>query len=80
MGHLAVSVCSNEVDYSDLPHTEHDWSRLLFGEIQELIPQDTPEMVHWTHYVDAKLMHDITSVLEILDLWYFHILKNQFNT
>jgi hypothetical protein len=44
---------------------EHDWSRLVYGEISELIPQDAPDplgkMVTLTHYVDANLMHDTIS-------------------
>jgi hypothetical protein len=65
MRHSAIRVRTNEPDYSDLPKMEHDWSRLVYGAIQELIPQDAPDplgkMVTLTHYVDANLMHDTIS-------------------
>jgi hypothetical protein len=62
MRHSAISVHTNEPDYSDSPEMEHDWSRSVYGDIQELIPQDAPnplgKMVNLTHFVDANLMHD----------------------
>jgi hypothetical protein len=38
-----ATICgrTNEPDYSDLPEMEHDWSRSVYGEIQELIPRNT---------------------------------------
>jgi hypothetical protein len=65
MRHSAIRVRTDEPDYSDLPDMEHDWSRSVYGEISELIPQDAPDplgkMVTLTHYVDANLMHDTIS-------------------
>jgi hypothetical protein len=44
---------------------DHDWSRLVYGEVKELIPEDAPDplgkYVTLTHYVNANLMHDIIS-------------------
>jgi hypothetical protein len=49
MRHLAICVHTNEPDYSDLPEMEHDWSRSVYGVIQELIPQDAPNpLVKWS--------------------------------
>jgi hypothetical protein len=62
---LAIHVGTNEPDYSNLPEMEHDWSKLVYGEISELIPQVKPDplgkMVTLTHYEDANLMHDSIS-------------------
>jgi hypothetical protein len=63
--HSAFCVRTDEPDYSDLLLMEHDWLRSAYGEVQELIPQDAPnllgKMVTLTHYVDANLMHDTIS-------------------
>jgi hypothetical protein len=77
MRHSAICVRTSEPDYSDLPEMEHDWSRSVCGEIQELIPQDAPKslgkMVTLTHYVDASLMHDtingrsVTRILHMIN-------------
>ena len=65
MRRSAIRVRTDEPDYSDLPDMEHDWSRSVYGEIKELIPQDAPDplgkYVTLTHYVDANLMHDIAT-------------------
>jgi hypothetical protein len=42
MRHSEICVRTDEPDYSDLPEMEHDWSKSVYGEIQELIPQDAP--------------------------------------
>jgi hypothetical protein len=65
MRHSAIRFRTNEPDYSNLPEVEHDWSRLVYGEISELIPQYAPDplskTVTLTHYVDTSLMHDTIS-------------------
>jgi hypothetical protein len=78
MRHLAICVHTDEPDYSDLPEMEHDWSRLVYGEIQKLIPQDAPDtlgrMVTLTLYVDANLMHDTISGSSVTRI--FHMINN----
>jgi hypothetical protein len=75
MRHAAIRIRTDEPDYSDLPDYQFDWSRSVYGEPKEIIPQDVPpplgRYVTTTHYVDANLMHDLTtgrSVTGILHL------------
>ncbi len=75
MKHSCIRIRTDEPDYSDLPDPEYDWSKSVYGECTELVPDDANEPlgkpVTLTHYVDANLMHDITtgkSVTGILHL------------
>ena len=75
MRHAAIRVRTDEPDYSDIPDFQYDWSRSVYGELKEITPTDAPEplgnFVTLTHYVDANLMHDVTtgkSVTGILHL------------
>ena len=43
MRHSGIRIRTEEPDYSDLPDLDYDWSRSVYGEIVELIPQDIPE-------------------------------------
>jgi hypothetical protein len=44
---------------------EYDWTYTVYGNAKELLPKDAPEplrkYVTLSHYVDANLMHNITS-------------------
>ena len=55
---------THDIDYSDVPTVKHDWFQ-IYGETTELLPTDCTEprgkSVTLTHYVDANLMHDITT-------------------
>ena len=75
MRYASIRVRTEEPDYSDLVDPEYDWSKSVYGEVEEQIPKDAPEPlgkhVTLTHYVDANLMHDVTtgrSVTGILHL------------
>ena len=75
MRHAALRVRTDEPDYSDIPDFQYDWSKSVYGELTEIKPSDAPEPlgnhVTLTHYVDANLMHDVTtgkSVTGILHL------------
>ena len=65
MRHAAIRVRTDEPDYSDIPDFEYDWSKSVYGELEELKPEDAPEPlgqnVIMSHYVDANLMHDVVS-------------------
>jgi hypothetical protein len=43
MRHAAIRIYTEEPDYSDLPEIEHDWSRLVYGEVNEVVPTDASE-------------------------------------
>jgi hypothetical protein len=59
---LAIHVCINEPDCYNLPEMEHEWSKLVYGEISDLIPKVSPDplgkMVTLTHYEYANLILD----------------------
>ena len=65
MRHAAIRVRTDEPDYSDIPDFDYDWSKTVYGELEELKPDDAPEplgkFVTMSHYVDANLMHDVLS-------------------
>ena len=57
--------CIHQPDYSTIPIPEHDWAKTIYGEVKELLPNDTPpplgkEIILMT-YVDANLCHDFTT-------------------
>jgi hypothetical protein len=63
MRNAVLRVRTEEPDFTDLPNHEGDWTRTVYGAIEELLPHDAPEplgkWVTLTHYVDANLMHDL---------------------
>ena len=75
MKSAAIRICTSEPDYSAIPEQDFDWMHTVYGELKEILPTDAPEplgeFVTLTHYVDANLMHDMTtgkSVTGILHL------------
>jgi hypothetical protein len=58
MRHASIRIRTKEPDYSDILDLEHDWSRLVYGELSEILPHDAPKTlgkyVTLTHYVDAN--------------------------
>jgi hypothetical protein len=88
---LAIHVCIDEPDCYNLPEMENEWSKLVYGEISELIPQVATDplgkMVTLTHYENANLMHDsisgrsVTDILYIINRitldWYSNIIKKK---
>ena len=77
MKHGKIRVRIQEPDYSDLPNFVFDWSRTVYGAIEEMLPHDAPEplgkYVTLSHFVDANLMHDLvtgrslTGILHLLN-------------
>jgi hypothetical protein len=65
MRFASIRVRTEEPDFSDVPSPEYDWTYTVYGNVKELLPKDVPEplgkYVTLSHYVDANLMHDITS-------------------
>jgi hypothetical protein len=65
MRHAAIRIRTEEPDYSYLPYFEYDWAKSVYGELKEEIPADAPpaigKSVTLTHFVDANLMHDLTT-------------------
>jgi hypothetical protein len=60
-----IRVRTEEPDNSGLPNFEFDWSRTVDGAIEEVVMNDAPpplgNFVTLCHFVDANLMHDLTT-------------------
>ena len=54
-----ICVCTQELEYSNVPEEEYEWAMSVYGDVSELIPKDVPEplgkYVTLSHYVDANL-------------------------
>jgi hypothetical protein len=65
MLYASIRIRTEEPYYSDLPDNAHDWTYSVYGNVTELLPTDDPEplgnYVTLSHYVDANLMHDVTT-------------------
>jgi hypothetical protein len=75
MRYASIRIRTKKLDYSDLPDNAHDWTYSVYGNVTERLPTDAPEhlgnYVTLSQYVDANLMHDVTtgrSVTGILQL------------
>jgi hypothetical protein len=75
MRYASIRIRTEEPDYSDRIDNAYNWTYSAYGNVTELLPTDAPEplgnYVTLSHYVDANLMHDVTtgrSVTEILHL------------
>ena len=75
--HYAIRYRTKEPDCSHLPRQEYEWTRTVYGNVKEEIPNDIPKplrkRVIMTTYLDANLPHDIvtgksvTAVLHIVN-------------
>jgi hypothetical protein len=59
----ALRIRVNEPDFSDIPDPQYDWAYSVYGDGEEMIPNDIPEplgnYVTLTHFYDANLYHDM---------------------
>ena len=72
-----IRVRTDKPDHSHLPDIEHDWAYSVYGDVEELIPQNMPEplgkSVLLSHYKDANLYHNlvtgraVTGVLHLIN-------------
>ena len=73
----AITIRTEEPDFSSLPEKKYDWEHSVYGDVQELLPDDAPEPlgkpVVLTTYVDANLYHDlitgrsVTGIIEFVN-------------
>jgi hypothetical protein len=65
MRFASIHVRTEEPDYSDIPDHQYDWTYTVYGNTKEVLTKDVPKPLgkHITlsHYVDANLMHDVTT-------------------
>ncbi|KAL7559264.1 hypothetical protein ACA910_009039 [Epithemia clementina (nom. ined.)] len=71
----AIRFCTAKPDYSSLPEQVFDWTRTVYSNAQELIPEDCPEPIgHYvtlTHFKDANLMHDLVTRRSVTAVLHF---------
>ena len=72
-----IVIHTEQLDYSNIPVDEYEWSHSVYGDFKELTPKDTPEplgkFVMLLHYVNANLFHgmitghSVTGILHFLN-------------
>jgi hypothetical protein len=77
MRHAALRIRTGEPDYSGIPEQHFDWAHTVYGNVEEVLPKDLPELlgkpVVLTHYVDANLYHcmltgrSVTAILTLVN-------------
>jgi hypothetical protein len=70
-----IRIRTNEPDYSSMSAEKYDWSRTVYGNVKEAIPNKTPKplgkQVILTCYKDANLYHDFTSGKAVTGILHF---------
>ena len=73
--HYAIRYRTKEPDYSHLPKLNYDWTRTVYGNVKEEIPNDIPEPlgkgVIATIVSDANLFHDIVTGKSVTAILHF---------
>ena len=63
--HYSTRYRTKEPDYSYLPNMKHDWSYTVYGNVQEIIPNNCPKSlgksVTTTTTLDANLLHCVAT-------------------
>ena len=75
MKHATIRFRTGIPDYSAIPDPEYDWEKMVYRKVTECIDDDAPRprgkaVVH-TAYVDANLMHDITTGRSVTAVLHF---------
>lgn len=70
-----IRVRTEEPDFSGIPDGQYDWSRTVYGEVRELIPDDAPKplgkRVVLSEYLDANLYHDLITGRSVTGVLHF---------
>ena len=70
-----IRVCTDKLDYSDLPSKEYDWAKTVYGEVKECKPRDAPipkgKHAVTTTYKDANLYHDLMTGRAVTGVLHF---------
>jgi hypothetical protein len=70
-----IRVRTGEPDYSDIPQQHYDWARTVYGNVEEVVPDDVPiprgKRVVPTAYVDANLYHDLITGRSVTGVLHF---------
>ena len=71
----AIRIRTEEPDYSALPDQDFDWCYSVYGNVQEVLPQDLPKplgkRVIITTYMDANLYHDMLTGRAVTGILHF---------
>ena len=73
--HACLRVRTEEPDFSSLPDNHYDWSRSVYGDVREEIPEDAPppkeRRVVLSTYKDANLYHDLMTGRSVTGILHF---------
>ena len=76
MKHGYIRIRTGEPDYSDVATPTYDWTRTVYGKVKEQLPNDAPEPhgkpVVLMCYVDANLLHDMTTGRSVTAVLHSH--------
>jgi hypothetical protein len=65
MRFASICVRAEEPNYSDLLDHQYNWTNTVYGNTKEVLLKNAPKplgkYVKLSHYVDANLMHDVTT-------------------
>jgi hypothetical protein len=77
MRFASICVGAEEPNFSDVLDHQYDWTYTVYGNTKEVLPKDAPKplgkYVTLSHYVDANLMHDVTTGKSVTGL--LHLLN-----
>ena len=72
----AIRFCTEVPDYSSIPLPGHSWDKTVYGEVRESVPDNAPKPLGnpllMSTYVDANLMHDMTSGKSVTAVLHFY--------
>ena len=73
--HFVAWYSTKQPDYSHLPKQEYEWTRTVYGNVEEEIPKDIPkplgERVITTTFLDASLLHGIATGKSVTAVFHF---------
>jgi hypothetical protein len=66
---------TREPDYSELDYKEYDWSKTVYGDIREQVPEGIQDplgnFVMLSHYYDANLYHNVVTGKSVRGILHF---------
>ena len=75
MRHAAIRVRTDEPDFAALLDITYNWAQLVYGNVKEVIPEDSPQLlgkhVTLSHYINANLYHDMLTGRSVTGILHF---------
>ena len=75
MKHAIIRIRVGKQDMSGFKQVEFGWEQFVYGNVNELIPDDTPQpmglLIVMITFVDANLMHDVVTGRPVIGILHF---------